>query len=145
MASKPGVEYTLILSKTDGSIIRSSSHSASARASALSASGSGNGSGDERQKGTINYDMDTTETAAQKNIEDVARTVFSFMSAAGALVEDMDPEDDLKLLRLRTRKNEIVIVPGQLFHFMAKVALICLRTLAHYNALYDPEKTQSHY
>ena len=60
-----------------------------------------------------NYDLNTTELAAQKNIEDVARMVFSFMLAAGDLVGEMDPDDDLKLLRLRTRKNEIVIVPGQ--------------------------------
>jgi hypothetical protein len=57
--------------------------------------------------------MESNETAAQKNIEDVARAVFSFISAAGVLIENMDPEDDLKLLRLRTRKNEMVIVPGQ--------------------------------
>jgi hypothetical protein len=57
--------------------------------------------------------MESTDTAAQKNIEDVARAVFAFISAAGDLIEDMDPEDDLKLLRLRTRKNEMVIVPGQ--------------------------------
>ena len=80
------------------------------------------------------YDADTTETPASKSIEDVARMVFSFVSAAGALVEDMDPEDDLKLLRLRTRKNEIVIVPGQSFPFMAKIVLICLHTLAQYSA-----------
>lgn len=70
--------------------------------------------------------MDTTEATAQKNIENVARMVFSFVSAAGALVEDMDSEDALKLLRLRTKKNEIVIVPGQLFLYIAKTASICL-------------------
>lgn len=113
LASKPGVEHTLVLSKTDGSIIRSSRNSGNVRGPALSVSGLGNGSGDERQKGITNYDTDTTETPAQKPIEDIARMVFSFMSAAGALIEDMDSEDDLKLLRLRTRKNEIIIVPGQ--------------------------------
>jgi dynein light chain roadblock-type len=66
----------------------------------------------------MNYETDTTESAAQKNVEDVARMVFSFVSAAGALVEDMDSEDGLKLLRLRTRKNEIIIVPGQLFSLL---------------------------
>lgn len=111
--SKLGVERTLVLSKTDGSIIRSSSHSTGSKASTLSASGLGNGFEDERQKNITNYDLDTTETAAQKNIEDIARMVFSFMSAAGALVEEMDPEDACKLLRLRTRKNEFIIVPGQ--------------------------------
>lgn len=78
----------------------------------MSVSGVGNGSGDERQKSMTNYDTDTTEAPAPKPVEDVARMVFSFVSAAGTLAEEMDPEDDLKLLRLRTRKTEFVIVPG---------------------------------
>ena len=61
----------------------------------------------------MNYETDATETVARTNVEDMARMVFSFVSAAGALVEDMDSEDDLKLLRLRTRKNEFIIVLGQ--------------------------------
>lgn len=119
LASKPGVQYTLVLSKTDGSIIRSSSHFGSARGSALSVSGLGNGTGEELQKSMTNYDTDTTETPAQKSTEDIAKMVFSFVSAAGTLVEDMESDDDLKLLRLRTRKNEIIIVPGESFPFMA--------------------------
>lgn len=122
LASKPGVEYTLVLSKTDGSIIRSSSDSGNARGPASSVSGLGNGSGDERLKSMTNYDTDTKEKPSEKSVEDIARMVFSFVSAAGALVEDMDSEDDLKLLRLRTRKNEIVIVPGQSVLFMTKPA-----------------------
>ena len=39
--------------------------------------------------------------------------VFSFVSAAGGLVDGLDDGDDIKLLRLRTRKSEMVIVPGQ--------------------------------
>lgn len=133
LASKPGVEYTLILSKTDGAIIRSSRHSGSARAPALSVSDLENG-GDERHKSMTNYDTDTTETPAAKSVEDVATMVFAFVSSAGVLVEDMDPEDDLKLLRLRTRKNELIIVPGQSISLWAKFTLIFLRTIAQYNA-----------
>lgn len=69
----------------------------------------------------MNYETEPAESATQTNVEDVARMVFSFVSAAGALVEDMDSEDDLKLLRLRTRKNEIIIVPGQLFSLFSKL------------------------
>ena len=75
-----------------------------------------------------NYDTDTTETPIQKPIEDIARMVFSFVSAAGTLIEELESEDDLKLLRLRTRKNEIVIVPGQSFLFTPKCPLNCLYT-----------------
>ena len=38
--------------------------------------------------------------------------VWSFLSAAGKLVDGLDKEDEVKLLRLRTKKNELVIVPG---------------------------------
>lgn len=51
----------------------------------------------------------TKETTA----EDVARMVFTFVAASKAFTEGMDKSDDVKLLRLRTRKNEIVIVPGR--------------------------------
>ena len=39
--------------------------------------------------------------------------VFSFVSGAGGFVQGMDKGDELKLLRIRTRKSEIVIVPGR--------------------------------
>lgn len=47
--------------------------------------------------------------------ESVARMVFSFVSGAQDFVEGMDGSDDMRLLRLRTRKSEIVIVPGLSF------------------------------
>lgn len=46
--------------------------------------------------------------------EDVASMVWAFMGAAGGLVEELDKEDEVKLLRLRTKKNELVIVPSEL-------------------------------
>jgi dynein light chain roadblock-type len=44
--------------------------------------------------------------------EDVASLVWSFLKAAGSLVDEQDSEDEVRLLRLRTKKNELVIVPG---------------------------------
>ena len=38
--------------------------------------------------------------------------VWSFLTAAGSLVDDLDEEDEVKLLRVRTKKIELVIVPG---------------------------------
>lgn len=60
------------------------------------------------------YDMATNVGNKVKRAEDVARMIFSFVSETGEFVEGMDEGDGLKLLRVRTRKNEIVIVPGQL-------------------------------
>jgi len=45
--------------------------------------------------------------------EEVARMAFAFIAASKAFSEGMDKSDEVKLLRLRTRKNEIVIVPGK--------------------------------
>jgi dynein light chain roadblock-type len=45
--------------------------------------------------------------------------VWSFTSAAGSLVEGLDKEDEVRLLRLRTKKNELVIVPGRSCHQVA--------------------------
>jgi hypothetical protein len=38
--------------------------------------------------------------------------VWSFLGAAGSLVDKLDKDDEVKLLRLRMKKNELVIVPG---------------------------------
>ena len=40
--------------------------------------------------------------------------VFAFVAGAKAFTEGMDKSDEVKLLRLRTRRNEIVIVPGRI-------------------------------
>ncbi|KAL6721895.1 hypothetical protein ACLMJK_001000 [Lecanora helva] len=119
LASKPGVQSTLILSKADGSIIRSTGLLA---ASSSSQSDTpvvennfekkgpqlandamvGKGSADEP-------DLASTENSAQK----VARMVHNFVASANSFTEGMNRSDDVRLLRLRTRKNEIVIVPGK--------------------------------
>ena len=38
--------------------------------------------------------------------------VFAFVAGAETFAQGMDKSDEVKLLRLRTRKNEIVIYPG---------------------------------
>ena len=57
------------------------------------------------------YGSDTVKIT--KTAEEIAKMVFTFINAAGAFVDDMGKADDVRLLRLRTRKHEIVIVPGQ--------------------------------
>ena len=47
------------------------------------------------------------------NAEDVARLAFNFVKIAGNTVEGLDAEDDVRLLRVRTKKVELVIVPGR--------------------------------
>lgn len=48
-----------------------------------------------------------------KSAEKIARMVFAFLAAANDFVDGVEKGEDIKLLRMRIRKNEIVIVPGQ--------------------------------
>lgn len=58
-----------------------------------------------------NYTNGTKESGIQ-SAEDVARMVWTFVKAAGVLAQGLEKEDDVKLLRVRTKKHELVIVPG---------------------------------
>lgn len=109
LSQKPGVQSTLVLARENGAIVRTSG--------LISNSSSGNpnstlpASTDNAADG---YSNGRKESGMQ-SAEDVAQMVWSFMGAAGSLVEGMDAEDEVKLLRLRTKKNELVIVPGRYF------------------------------
>ena len=60
----------------------------------------------------VNYPANIEDDKKRNSAEDIARMVFAFAAEAKAFTEVMDKSDEVKLLRLRTRKNEIVIVPG---------------------------------
>lgn len=110
LSQKPGVQSTLILSRHTGAIVRTSgliSNSSSANPnSTLPASSEANGD---------SYANGRKESGIH-SAEDIASLVWAFLKAAGTLVDEMDKEDEVKLLRLRTKKNELVIVPGMLHH-----------------------------
>ena len=122
LASKPGVQATLILSKVDGAIVRSTGLASRTAATQRNATdfGSSVASTDEKRPG---FNDEATEDSpyggevqsGQKTAEDVAKMVFSFISSAGGLVSELDAGNEIQLLRLRTKKNEIVIVPGESF------------------------------
>ncbi|KAL8829662.1 MAG: hypothetical protein Q9191_001891 [Dirinaria sp. TL-2023a] len=110
LAAKPGVQSTLVLSKNDGSIIRSTgllAQSTNAPSSPATES-FGNVSATDGGPNGLGSDAD-------KDAEKVARMVFSFMSSAQSFAEGMNASDEMRLLRLRTRRNEIVIVPDPKF------------------------------
>ena len=119
LASKPGVQSTLILSKSDGSIIRSTgllaSSSSPSQDPTVNNSISQNSPGEAADaiRGGSEYPGNGEVEAKGNNAEEVARMVFAFVAGAKAFTEGMDKSDEVRLLRLRTRKNEIVIVPGK--------------------------------
>lgn len=112
LSQKPGVQSTLILSRETGAIVRTSgliSNTSSANPnSTLPASNEASGE---------NYTNSRKESGIH-SAEDVASLVWSFLKAAGSLVDELDKEDEVKLLRLRTKKNELVIVPGMQYYVL---------------------------
>jgi hypothetical protein len=59
------------------------------------------------------YPGESDGQAADRSAEAIARVVFAFVVAAGKLAHGVEDSNEVQLLRLRTRKNEIVIVPGK--------------------------------
>ncbi|KAL8811800.1 MAG: hypothetical protein Q9223_007453, partial [Gallowayella weberi] len=107
LAAKPGVQSTLVLSVSDGSIIKSTGLLASSTSPRPPESSL---TGDELEKGSNSNNNEGDEDHS-KSAEHVARMVFQFVAAARDFAEGMEKGDNPRLLRMRTRKQEIVIVP----------------------------------
>ncbi|KAH8717097.1 hypothetical protein GQ44DRAFT_751870 [Phaeosphaeriaceae sp. PMI808] len=106
LGQKPGVQSMLILSRETGAIVRTSGliskTSGTNPNSTLPAS----------NEPTADSYTNGRKESGIHSAEDVACLVWAFLKAAGSLVDGLDGEDEVKLLRLRTKKNELVIVPG---------------------------------
>lgn len=104
LAQRTGVQGTLILARDTGSIVRSSgllTRDDGADEEEARPATSNGAEPDGKKKGT-------------RQAEEVARLVYKFVQSAAEMVEDLNGEhDESKLLRVRTRKNEVVIVPGR--------------------------------
>ena len=140
LANRPGVQSTLILSKVDGAIIRSTGLLSESLSSDLLSPEAhaygitvGHGLGTRRELNELSNDnqYENREKESRKTVEEVARMVFSFVTAAGALAEGLEDGDEVKLLRLRTKKYEMVIVPGLLHSLVIVFAHITLLTMIH--------------
>lgn len=107
LSQRPGVQSTLILSRDTGAIVRSSGlvtpDEITEDAAAPTTGAYVNGNEEEvKKKGT-------------RNAEEVARLVYGFVKSVGTMIEELNGDnDEAKLLRIRTKKNELVVVPGML-------------------------------
>ena len=55
-----------------------------------------------------------SEKRGTRKAEDIARLVWNFMQGVGTMIEELNgASDEAKLLRVRTKRNELVIVPGR--------------------------------
>ncbi|KXL47357.1 hypothetical protein M433DRAFT_1192 [Acidomyces richmondensis BFW] len=122
LSQRPGVQSTLILSQETGAIVRTSGlYTADdlAGPDLTSASALVNGSTTAESDSQLQLQPSPQQQQKKKgtrNAEEVAKLVWNFMKGAGTLVEELNGySDEAKLLRLRTKKNELVIVPDMRF------------------------------
>jgi dynein light chain roadblock-type len=106
LSSRPGVRSTLILSRDTGAIVRSTG---------LITAEDISEEGEATPNGVGGTDTEGTNKGT-RNADAVARLVWNFVKNARETTEELNGEsDEVKLLRLRTRKNELVIVPDAKF------------------------------
>lgn len=103
LSQRPGVQGTLILSRDTGAIVRSSG---------LITEEEEQG-GDGESTTAVNGADGELKAKGTRKAEDVARLVWKFIQSAGEMIEQLNGgSDEAKLLRVRTKKNELVVVPG---------------------------------
>ncbi|QDS70253.1 hypothetical protein FKW77_007397 [Venturia effusa] len=105
LSQKPGVQSTLLLSRQNGSIVKTTGL-ISKPASTIS-----NHTPSNSIDGADNYTNGGSDSGMH-SAEEVARLVFKFVEAAGVFVDGLDKDEEVRLLRVRTKKNELVIVPS---------------------------------
>ncbi|TLD21970.1 hypothetical protein PspLS_07871 [Pyricularia sp. CBS 133598] len=108
LSKKAGVKATIVLDRSTGAILKTSGDFTQVRPSKASGENAGTTQTDPFPKEVTSA---TANSEASDGAEQLAAMVWGFIGAAGTLVEDLDTEDELRLLRLRTKKQELVIVP----------------------------------
>lgn len=105
LSSRPGVQSTLILSRDDGAIVRSTGLLTAEEDTEVHVNGTAD-SYQPKKKGT-------------RRADEVAALVMKYVQACAGLTEELNGEgDEVKLVRLRTKKNELVIVPDAKFYLV---------------------------
>ncbi|KAI0602716.1 hypothetical protein F4775DRAFT_151361 [Biscogniauxia sp. FL1348] len=107
LSKKPGVKAWLMLDRTNGAVLKTNGQVSTVRP----ARSSSNASLPTPTGGSFSTDVNANTNNETQAAQELASMVWSFLSSAGSLVEEMDSEDELKLLRLRTKQQELVIVP----------------------------------
>ncbi|MCJ1336687.1 hypothetical protein MMC09_001965 [Bachmanniomyces sp. S44760] len=110
LAAKPGVRATLILSKADGAIIRSTGMFSDVPSTDYSASETPASS-----DGPVTVEQSQQVEGKGFNAQDMAKKVFRFVAAAEELANGVRDSEEVKLLRLRTKNHEMVIVPDVIY------------------------------
>ncbi|KAF7553998.1 hypothetical protein G7Z17_g3253 [Cylindrodendrum hubeiense] len=103
LSKKPGVKASIVLDRATGAILKTSGD-----IDALQTTKS------RTTSTATSFSNDTTaapEESESRGVEQFAAMVWNFVNNSGSFVQELDTEDEVRLLRLRTRKQELVIVP----------------------------------
>ncbi|KAF2965419.1 hypothetical protein GQX73_g8167 [Xylaria multiplex] len=114
LSKKPGVKAWLMLDRSNGVVLKTNGQIAAIRPAKSSSNTNNTGvppSLPTPTGGSFSSDVHTNPNNESLAAQELASMVWSFLSSAGSLVDGIDGEDELKLLRLRTKKQEFVIVP----------------------------------
>ncbi|PMD27968.1 hypothetical protein NA56DRAFT_640692 [Hyaloscypha hepaticicola] len=112
LSSKPGVIATLVLDRASSALLQSTGSFVFWSANTASPIGGSAPS-------AVPTSNSVTEASSTDSVSSFATTVMAYVNTSGEMIKHMNSsEDDLKLLRLRTKKHEIVIVPDSKFIFV---------------------------
>lgn len=105
LSQKPGVRGTLILSRETGAIVRATG--LIARDDPIDSDGA---------LPAASHDTKQEQEKGAQSAEDIARIVWNFAKVAGDMLQELNgpADDEMKLLRIRSKKKELVIVPGKI-------------------------------
>ncbi|ORY67362.1 uncharacterized protein BCR38DRAFT_482982 [Pseudomassariella vexata] len=107
LSRKPGVKGWIMLDRTTGAVVKTNGQISTirpARSSSTTSLPTPTG-------GSFSTDVNANTNNETQAAQELGSMVWSFLSTAGTLVQELDTDDELKLLRLRTKKQELVIVP----------------------------------
>ncbi|SCO86970.1 uncharacterized protein FRV6_11097 [Fusarium oxysporum] len=102
LSKKPGVKASIVLDRTTGAILKTSGQIDALQTSKTRTTSTAT---------SFSNEGPALEESETKGVEQFAAMVWNYVNSSGSLVQELDGEDELKLLRLRTRKQELVIVP----------------------------------
>ncbi|KAI9163284.1 Dynein light chain roadblock-type 1 [Paramyrothecium foliicola] len=102
LAKKPGVKASIVLDRVSGAVLKTSGQISALRTTKSQTTSTA---------ASFSNDAPTPEQSETQGIEEFAAMIWNFVKSSGGLVQELDDEDELRLLRLRTKKQEIVIVP----------------------------------
>ncbi|KAI1804790.1 hypothetical protein F4811DRAFT_552472 [Daldinia bambusicola] len=108
LSKKPGVKAWLMLDRANGAVLKTNGQISTIRPAR---STEHKNSLPSPTSGSFSTDVGTSTDNETQAAQELAGLVWGFLTTAGSLVDEIDSEDELKLLRLRTKKQEVVIVP----------------------------------